>query len=27
MSPEKRQMLRYAIGFTIKSNVWTLVIK
>ena len=27
MSPEKRQMLRYAIGFTIKSNVWSLVIK
>ncbi len=27
MSPEKRQMLRDAIGFTIKSNVWTLVIK
>jgi hypothetical protein len=27
MSPEKRQMLRDAVGFTAKSNVWTLVIK
>jgi hypothetical protein len=27
MSPEKRQMLRDAVGFTVKSNVWTLVIK
>lgn len=27
MSPEKRQLLRYAAGFTVKSNVWTLVIK
>lgn len=27
MSPKKRQMLRDAIAFTIKSNVWTLVIK
>ncbi|HEY6386302.1 MAG TPA: hypothetical protein VIX91_11530 [Candidatus Acidoferrum sp.] len=27
MSPEKRQILSDAIGFTIRSNVWTLVIK
>ncbi len=27
MSPEKRQKLRDATGFTLKSNVWTLVIK
>jgi hypothetical protein len=27
MSPEKRQMLRDATGFTVRSNVWTLVIK
>jgi hypothetical protein len=27
MSPEKRQMLRDATGFTLRSNVWTLVIK
>lgn len=27
MSQKKRQMLRDAVGFTIKSNVWTLVIK
>jgi hypothetical protein len=27
MSPEKQQMLRDAAGFTVKSNVWTLVIK
>jgi hypothetical protein len=27
MNPEKRQMLRDASGFTVKSNVWTLVIK
>jgi hypothetical protein len=27
MSPEKRQILRTAVGFNVKSNVWTLVIK
>ena len=27
LSPEKRQMLRDATGFTVRSNVWTLVIK
>jgi hypothetical protein len=27
MSPEKRQLLLDAIGFSVKSNVWTLVIK
>jgi len=27
MSPEKRQMLHDAVGFTVRSNVWTLVIK
>ena len=26
MSPEKFQMLREAVGFTVRSNVWTLVI-